>query len=428
MKDIIAVILAAGKGTRMVSETPKVMHRILGIPMISYVVASVKEAGVKDIKTVVGFGGEKVKELFKGTNIGTVFQKKLLGSADAVKAAIKGMGRFNGDILVVYGDTPLIKRETIKRLIERHHSTHASLTLLTAVLVNPAGYGRIMRNTDGEIMRIAEEDEARAYKKEIKEINVGTCIFRAEDLIDALKGIGCENSKKEFYLTDAVKILSDKGKAVESVTVEDNSEMIGVNSRKELAEATRVIKCRIADELMASGVTIQDPATTTIYPNVKIGVDTVIYPNTVIESDVKIGSGCHVGPFARLRAGTRLGDRSEIGNFVEVVRTDIGEDTKVKHHTYLGDAKVGSHVNIGAGTITANYDGKNKNRTVIGDGSFVGVGAILIAPVKIGRRALIGAGSVVLKGQNVKDGTTVVGVPARILEKRLGERRKGDRR
>lgn len=422
MKNVIAVILAAGRGTRMKSDRPKVMHEILGLPMISYVVDSAKAAGVKTIVLVTGFGSLEVQEFFKGTEVKTVLQKKLLGSGDAVNTAKNQIKRSaKSDCLVVYGDTPLIKEETIKRLIDKHNSSSSSLTLLTAVLKNPTGYGRIIRNTDGRIMRIAEEDEAKTYKKEIKEINVGTCIFRAEDLFDALDNIGCENTKKEYYLTDAVKILSDSGKKIESVSVEDLEEMTGVNSRVELAQAASVIKNRILNGLMMSGVTIKDPCTTTIYPGVKIGKDSVIYPNTIIESDVVIGDYCHIGPFAHLRPGTRVKEKAEIGNFVELVRTEIGESTKVKHHTYLGDANVGKSVNIGAGTITANYDGENKSRTVIGDGAFIGVGAILIAPVKIGKKALVGAGAVVLKGHNIKDGATAVGVPARILEKRSGK-------
>jgi bifunctional UDP-N-acetylglucosamine pyrophosphorylase / glucosamine-1-phosphate N-acetyltransferase len=428
MKNIMAVILAAGRGTRMKSDTPKVMHNILGKPMISHVALSVTGAGIKDIVLVAGFGSDKIKDFFKDAKIKTVLQKKLLGLGDAVNTAKKEIKKFKGDIVIVYGDTPLIKKETIRRLVEKHRTSGAAVTLLTAVLKNPAGYGRIIRNTDGRILKIAEEDEARDYKKEIKEINAGTCIFKAEDLFETLPGIGRENIRGEYYLTDAVKILSGKGRTIESVAIEDLSEMIGVNSRIDLAEATQILKNRVMGELMAAGVTIQDPLTTTVYPGTRIGKDTVIYPNTIIESDVKIGEYCHIGPFARLRPGTRLGDKVEIGNFVELVRTEIGSLTKVKHHTYLGDTRVGRSVNIGAGTITANYDGKSKNRTVIGDGAFIGVGAVLIAPVKIGKKALVGAGTVILKGRNVKDGTTAVGVPARILEKRRGERRKGDRR
>lgn len=425
MKKTIAVILAAGRGTRMRSDTPKVMHEILGRPMISYVVGSVQSAGINDIVLVTGFGSGLVREFFKDSKIKTVLQKRLLGSGDAVNTARREITKFgSGNCLIVYGDTPLIKGDTLKRLIEKHRNSGASLTLLTAILKNPSGYGRIIRNTDGRIIKIAEEDEAKSYKKEIKEINVGTCIFRTEGLSSALGKIKPENAKKEYYLTDAVKIFYDGGKKIESVSIEDPDEMIGVNSRVELAKAASCIKTRILNEFMAAGVTIQDPYTTTIYPGVKIGRNSVIYPNTIIESDVKIGEHCHIGPFTRLRPGTRVADKAEIGNFVELVRTEVGESTKVKHHTYLGDAKVGKGVNIGAGTITANYDGKNKNRTIIGDGAFVGVGAILIAPVKIGKKALVGAGTVILKGRNVKDGATAVGVPARILERRVGERRR----
>ncbi|MBI5123797.1 MAG: NTP transferase domain-containing protein [Candidatus Omnitrophica bacterium] len=409
----------------MNSSKPKVMHELLGRPMISYVVDSISGAGIKDIAAVIGFGSVHVGEFFKGTRVKTVLQKKLLGSGYAVNAAVKNIKKFkNGDVLIVYGDTPLIKKETIKRLIQIHKTSGASLTLLTAILRNPAGYGRIIRNTNGRIIKIAEEGEAKDYKLEIKEINVGTCCFKAADLLEALDEIRPENSKKEYYLTDAVRILSDRARPIESVAMEDPSEMIGVNSRVELAQAAGILKSRIADELMEGGVTIQDPITTTIYPGARIGKDTIIYPNTVIESDVRIGADCHIGPFARLRPGTRLGHSVEVGNFVELVRTEVADFSKVKHHTYLGDTKVGRSVNIGAGTITANYDGKNKNRTVIGDGSFIGVGAILIAPVKIGRRTLVGAGTVVLKGHNIKDGATAVGVPARILERRKSDRRK----
>jgi bifunctional UDP-N-acetylglucosamine pyrophosphorylase/glucosamine-1-phosphate N-acetyltransferase len=427
MKKMIAVILAAGRGTRMKSDTPKVLHGILGKPMISFVTGAVSRAGVKDIVVVTGFGGDKVKGFFGGTGIRTVVQKKLLGSADAVGSAKKEISRYN-DVLVVYGDTPLITEDTLRSLIEKHKSSQASLTLLTAVLKDPAGYGRIIRDTAGRIIKIAEDGEAREYKKEIREINVGTCIFARSELLDALKSIGRDNSKGEYYLTDAVKILSARAKKIESLAMSDLDEMTGINSRVELARATGVLKSRMLEKLMVSGVTIQDPATTTIYPDVKIGKDTIIYPNTIIESDVEIGCGCHIGPFARLRGGTRLGDKTEIGNFVELVRTEVAGSTKIKHHTYLGDAKVGKFVNIGAGMITANYDGKKKSETFIGDRSFIGVGAILIAPVKIGKRALVGAGAVILRGTEVKDGATVVGVPAKILRRRAGDRRKEERR
>ena len=325
MKNMIAVILAAGRGTRMNSDTPKVMHRILGLPMIWYVVESVKKAGIKKIVLVTGFGSEAVEEFFDGTGVKTVLQKKLLGSGDAVNTARAHIMKSPGDCLVVYGDTPLIGHQTLKRLVEKHVAAQASMTLLTATLKNPSGYGRIIRSTEGRIIKIAEEDEAKTYKKEIKEINVGTCIIRTADLFDALKKIGRDNAKKEYYLTDAVKILAEEGKRIESVPVEDLDEMIGVNSRVELARAASCVKQKVLDEFMASGVTVQDPATTTIYPGARIGRDSIIYPNTIIESDVKIGQKCHIGPFARLRPGTEVADNAEVGNFVELVRTKVGE-------------------------------------------------------------------------------------------------------
>jgi bifunctional UDP-N-acetylglucosamine pyrophosphorylase/glucosamine-1-phosphate N-acetyltransferase len=300
--------------------------------------------------------------------------------------------------------------------MERHKTSRASLTVLTAELEDPAGYGRIERRA-GRISRIIEEEKIPVGAKSMNEVNVGTYCFKTEDLFRALGAVKPDNAKKEFFLTDTVEILYNNGRPIESITIKGPEEMIGINTRSDLAKANAILKRRIMEKLMSEGVTIEDPSSTVIYPGVKIGRDTRIFPNTIIESAVIIGKNCRIGPFARLRSGVRIGDGAEVGNFVELVRTVIGSGTKVKHHTYLGDAVVGKNVNIGAGTITANYDGKNKNRATIGDGCFVGVGAILIAPIKIGARALIGAGCVVPKNHNVPSGATVVGVPARKLEK-----------
>lgn len=415
MKDVIAIILAAGRGTRMVSDVPKVMHEILGKSIITRILDSVKEAGVKEIVTVVGYGSDLLKDHIKGTRI--VVQKRLLGSGDAVNTAGKALDGYSGDILIVCGDTPLIRQETLRALVEKHKSSGASLTVLTAELDDPSGYGRILRLEDGRISKIVEQEKAELYEEVIKEVNVGTYCCKTRDLFEALAGITQDNKKKEFFLTDAVEILAKKGKKIDSLVLKDEDEMIGVNTRAHLAEATRILKDRIIKEVMDSGVTVEDPLSTVIYPGVKIGKDTIIYSNTVIESDVSVGDRCRIGPFARIRPGVDLGDDVEIGNFVELVRTRVGERTKVKHHTYLGDTVVGSDVNIGAGTITANYDGRSKNATVIEDGAFIGVGAVLIAPVKIGRKAMVGAGCVVPKNHNVPKGATVVGVPARLIRK-----------
>ncbi len=416
MRDLIAIILAAGRGARMKSETPKVLHSILGKPIIDYVLDSVKGAGVSDVIVVAGYGSDLLEAAVKGARI--VVQKTLLGSGDAVRTAKKALKDHPVNILVVCGDTPLIRAETIRHLIEKHRSSGASATILTAKLSDPTGYGRIVRDGAGRVTGIVEQEKANLYEEVISEINVGTYCFNSGDLFAALEAVRPDNRKKEIFLTDTIGILKDNGKPIETYMTEDPGEAIGVNTRKDLASSAAVIKTRVAEELMLGGVTIQDPLSTVIYPGANIGKDTIIYSNTVIESDVEIGKSCLIGPFARIRPHVRVGDNVEIGNFVEINRTRIGNGTKIKHHTYLGDAIVGKKVNIGAGAITANYDGKLKSKTIIKDGAFIGVGATLIAPVTIGTLATVGAGSVVPKNHNVPKGATVIGVPARIYKKK----------
>ncbi|MBN2452998.1 MAG: NTP transferase domain-containing protein [Candidatus Omnitrophica bacterium] len=421
MKDIVAIVLAAGRGTRMNSDIPKVLHRIFGKPIISYVLGSLRESGVADIITVAGFGSDKLRETVD-TRI--VIQKKLLGSGDAVASATGALGKYEGDVVVICGDTPLVSANTIRELIAKHRASGASATLTTAVLKDPMEYGRIVRSEDGRITKIVEEIKAELHEKAINEVNVGTYCFKSRDLFDALGQVKRDPKKGESFLTDTVEILRRAGKSVESISIKDADEMIGINSRKDLARAASILKNRILDELMLSGVTIEDPATTTVYPDARIGRDTVIRPNTFIGPDVEIGKACSIGPFARITGNVRVGNEVIIGNFVELVRTVIDDGCRVKHHTYLGDTTLGRKVNIGAGTITANYDGKNKNKTVIEDGAFIGVGSVLIAPIRIGKAATVGAGCVVLRGNDVPSGKTVVGVPARILEKRTGKGRR----
>lgn len=418
MKDIVAIILAAGRGTRMKSATPKVLHELLGKPMISHMLEALRKAGIGDIITVTGPGGPSLKKALKNTKI--ITQKKLLGSGDAVSSAKKILNDYSGAILVLYGDTPLIRHETIKNIIAHHKDTGAAATILTTELKDPRGYGRIVRRDGGKIIKIAEEQEASLYEEVIKEVNVGVYCFKARDLFSALLEVKPENRKKEYYLTDTIGILHKRGNLIESLITRNVDETIGVNTRIDLEAASRLLKERILKEVMSGGVTIEDAASTVIYPDVKIGPDTVIHPHTIIESNVRIGKNSSIGPFARIRPGVDIGDGVEIGNFVELVRTRVGDDTKIKHHTYMGDAMVGKGVNVGAGTITANFDGKGKFRTVIDDGAFIGVGAILIAPVRIGEKAIVGAGCVVPKNHDVPKGATVVGVPARILKTKRG--------
>lgn len=416
MKNTTAIILAAGRGTRMKSDVPKVLHEILGKPIIDYILEAVKAAEVRDVVVVAGYGSRQLKSSLKDVRV--AIQKRLAGSGDAVAAAKSSLkSSRSGDILVVCGDTPLLRPDTLRAVINKHKASGAAATVLTVRLKDPASYGRIVRNSDGSIAKIVEAANASGPEKDIREINVGTYCFRAGTLFDALGKVKADRRKKEYFLTDAIEIINRAGGRIEAVLSDHPEETVGINTRQDLAMAGGYLRSRVLRRLMSEGVTIDDPGTTLIYPGVSVGPDTVIRSNTVIESDVRIGCSCQIGPFARIRPGSKLGDCVEIGNFVELVRTSVGNDTKIKHHTYLGDASVGKNVNIGAGTITANYDGKVKSKTFIGDGSFIGVGAVLIAPVRIGKRAVVGAGCVVPKNKNVPDGKTVVGVPARVLDK-----------
>ncbi len=420
MKNIAGIILAAGEGVRMDSGVPKVLHKICGKVMLKHMLDLLHQLEIKRSIVVIGHKQELVKEILKRhhTKIKTIRQPKLLGSADAVWQTRTSLANYKGDVLVVYGDTPLITYRSLKKLIQLHRDNQAACTILTAVTKNPTGLGRIVRTEDNRILKIVEEQDADTYERAIGEVNVGVYCFRAKELFSALEEVKCDNVKNEYYLTDTIKILTARRAKVESVYTEDEQEALGVNSRYDLSCANSVINKRNLDKLISRGVTIVDPATTFVYGEIEAGRDTIIYPHTVIEGKVKIGRACHIGPFAHLRSGTILEDAVQIGNFVEIVRARIFSGSKIKHHSYIGDAIVGKDVNIGAGTITANYDGKNKNPTLIGDGAFIGVGTILIAPVKVGKKAVTGAGSVLTKGKNVPQGVTVVGIPARILKKK----------
>ena len=417
MKNIAVIILAAGRGTRMKSDMPKVLHEVHGRPMLYFVLEAVKKALPSSKKIIVI--GHKARDVKNASpSFKTITQGRLLGSGDAVKKTEKYLSKFKGDIVVIYGDMPLTDSRTIKKLFEIHKKDRASLTILTAELNDPSGYGRVLRNDAGDIIKITEETDLEALDKEIKEINVGLYCFDKKDLFGALRKLKKNSKKKEYYLTDAIEVLSEGNKKISYLSTEGTKEVLGINSKSDLARANKMMKEKVLKRFMREGITIIDTDSVFIDKDAKIGRDTIIYPNTIIEKNVKIGKNCRIGPFARIRENTAIADNAEIGNFVELVRTRVSSGAKIKHMTYLGDAVVGKNVNIGAGTITANFDGKNKNKTVIGDGAFIGVGAIFIAPVKIGRGALVGAGSVVTRGKNVPPRKTVVGVPARILKKR----------
>jgi bifunctional UDP-N-acetylglucosamine pyrophosphorylase/glucosamine-1-phosphate N-acetyltransferase len=409
------VILAAGKGTRFYSDIPKVLHDLNGKPVLQHVLDAASACGFEKPAVVIGRGAGEIGRFLKG-KARPVVQERQLGTADAVKSAKKELSRFD-NIAVLYGDVPLVKKETLRSLVRQHKAFASSCTVLTVEMEDPSGYGRIIRGISGGVEAIVEDKEATAEEKRVREINVGLYCFDRKDLFEVIDRVQRSKVKKEFYLTDVIAILLEDGRKVGAFKTGDPDESIGINSRADLAKAYSILNQRKIKELTGGSVTVLDPATTFISPEAKIGRDTVIYPFTFIEKDVVIGKRCSIGPFCRLRPGTAIGDGAEIGNFVEIVRSKIGSKSKAKHLTYLGDTVVGKGANVGCGTITANYDGKRKSKTVIGDKAFVGSGTILVAPVKIGNGAATGAGSVVLKNKNIPAGAVVVGVPARILDK-----------
>lgn len=416
MKNIAAIILAAGRGERMKSDTPKVLHPLCGRPMLGYVLDLVEDLKINKVIAVIGHRHIEVRKFLK-PGIKVVIQRRLLGSADAVKQTEKTLKNFKGTILVLYADHPLLKKDTLKKLIQYHNENNPDATLLTAKVKNPSGYGRILRDKYGSICRIVEEKDADVYEKDIKEINIGCACFRVLSLFRALRKVRLNQRKNEYYLTDVIDILYKQGGRVEAVKLLDFNEGWGINSRTDLAKANRTMQTRIINQHMEKGVTVIDPETTFIDWGVKIGNDTKIYPFTVIERGVKIGKHCSIGPFCHLREKTIIEDNSVIGNFAELVRSRVARHSLAKHFCYLGDARVGSNVNIGAGMVTANFDGKKKNVTVIKDNAFIGSDTILVAPVKIGKGAITGAGSVVTRNKNVPDYAVVAGIPARPLKK-----------
>lgn len=418
MRNLQAVILAAGEGTRMKSDRPKVLHSICGRPMLAYALDLAASAGVKQPIIVLGHGADEVKpQLPKEARV--VIQSKRLGTGDAVIGAKKTLGGASGAVLILYADTPLLRRTTVQRLIETHFKTGATCSLLTAHLADPTGYGRIIRNENGQITGIVEEAEANAAQRAIREINVGPLVCSTPALMAALAAVKPSAAKHEIYLTGAIAELArQEGTKIQAARVEEVAETLGINSRSELARAIGVIRQRIIETHLHNGVTIEDPHSTLIDYGVAIGADTILHPYTVIETGVSIGRRCVIGPFTRLRRGVTLGEEVRVGNFVELVRTKVGARTRVNHVTYLGDTIVEEGVNIGAGTITANYDGTDKHQTHIGKGAFIGCDTVLIAPVKVGAGAVTGAGSVVTKAHDVPAKGVVAGVPARPMDHR----------
>ncbi len=427
MKNLKTIILAGGKGTRMKSNTPKVLHKILEKELVSYTIDCAKELGSNEVVVVVGDQAEKVKSTIKD-DVSFILQKEQLGTGHAVMICDEFIDE-SSDILILYGDTPAIKKETLEAVYEKHIKDNNSLTVISNIINNPTGYGRIVRDEKGIVSRIVEQKDASEEIAKIKEVNTGVYIFKGADLKEALKELKNDNAQNEYYLTDTLEIMLSKNLNVNTFIANDPSEFLGVNTKVQLAQVAEIIKKRINEKLMLEGVIIIDPNTTYISPSVKIGMDTIIRPNTTIAGETIIGMDCdisnstitnmkindgvtiinsvctsstiddntNIGPFSYIRPNCKIGKKVKIGDFVEVKNAIIGDGSKASHLTYIGDSELGKNINLGCGTITVNYDGKNKFKTIIEDDVFVGCNSNLIAPVTLKKGSVIGAGTTVTK-------------------------------
>lgn len=393
-ENIMAIVMAAGKGTRMKSKKSKLVQKIYGKEIVKRAVENAENAGVSDIVAVVGYQKEEVMAVL-GDTVKYAYQDDMLGTGHAVLQAKEYLQGKKGRVLVLNGDVPLLRPETLNKLLEKSIENKEHATLLTAIYDNPYGYGRIIRDEGGNVSAIVEEKDTTDDQKEIKEINAGIYCFDIEELLAALEELKPNNAQGEYYITDVIGIMNKKGLKTGAVVVEDNTEILGVNDRIQLEMLTKVLQMRVNTELMKSGVTIEDINTTYIYDGVKIGMDTVIHPNTIIKSDVEIGEDCEIGPNSYIREGCRLANKVKIGSFVEIKKAIIGEGTKVPHLSYMGDCEIGEKCNIGCGTITCNYDGLHKSKTIIGNHSFIGSNTNLVAPVTLGNETFVAAGSTI---------------------------------
>jgi len=426
MPDLHVVILAAGKGIRMKSSLPKVLHRVAGRPMLDYVLRTAAALSPRTMVLVVGHLAESIRRALGTGPVQLIVQEPQLGTAHALLQTAPVLEGASGTLVLLSGDVPLLRLTTVQRLLRAHEGSEASATVLTALFDRPYGYGRIVR-ADGRLSRIVEERDASPAERELKEINSGIYAFDPKPLFPALRSLAAQNAQGEYYLPELVKIYRRQRRVVETVILERADEVHGINSRTELAEVSRIVRQQKNEELMAAGVTIEDPATTYIDHDVEVGPDTVIHPGVHLEGHTQIGAACEVhagvrivdsvledrvtvknfcviqesrlaagvsvGPFAHLRPGTEIRPNARVGNFVELKKTSLGAGSKANHLAYLGDATIGEDVNVGAGTITCNYDGVQKHQTVIEDGAFIGSDTQLIAPVRVGKGAYVGSGT-----------------------------------
>jgi bifunctional UDP-N-acetylglucosamine pyrophosphorylase/glucosamine-1-phosphate N-acetyltransferase len=422
------IILAAGQGKRMRSDLPKVLHPLAGRPLLQHVLASAAALKPREIRVVHGHGGGQVQAAFLGQPIGWFHQAVQKGTGHAVQQALPKIPA--GDVaLILYGDVPLVQPATLKKLVAK--AAKGQVAVLTAEMANPAGYGRILRGERGAVIAIVEDKDATAQQRQVREINTGLIACPAGRLAKWIARLKPDNAQKEYYLTDVIGLAVKDGVPVVAVAAESEDEVLGINDKSQLAAAEKILRRRLAGELMAAGVTLSDPERIDIRGELVCGRDVVIEPDVIFEGVVHIGDGarigaftqirntligagtvvhphclledgvigpkCEIGPYARMRPGVEMAEGAKLGNFVEVKKSVIGRGSKVNHLTYIGDATIGDKVNVGAGTITCNYDGANKHRTVIGDGAFIGSGVELVAPVEIGAGATIGAGSTITK-------------------------------
>ncbi len=398
--EIKSVILAAGKGTRMKSNTSKVLHKIFEKPILGYVLDNSKNI-VSESFVIVGHHAEEVTEFVEKnyTSAKTILQSPQLGTGHAVSMACPYLENFEGQVIILNGDLPLMTEKSIRKFIEYHNSKNSDLTIMSTILDDPANYGRIIREKDDSLKCIVEAKDATPEEISVKEINVGVYLLNWSKIKPAFSQLTTNNAQGEYYLTDIIGWGKKNNLNVHAYILENSDESYGINSRKDLAYATKVMNDRKLNSLMDNGVTIVDPASTWISEDTEIGADTIIYPSTYIEGKNKIGKNCKIGPCAHLRGDVEIDDNCKIGNFVEVKKAKIGHNTNAGHLSYIGDSEFGSHINIGAGTITANYDpiSKTKSKTVLKDNVKIGSNTVLVAPVEIGEGTNIGAGSVITK-------------------------------
>ncbi|EGS32223.1 MULTISPECIES: bifunctional UDP-N-acetylglucosamine diphosphorylase/glucosamine-1-phosphate N-acetyltransferase GlmU [Megasphaera] len=452
MENIVALILAAGKGTRMQSKLPKVLHAVGGIPMVGQVLRTVTRAGITRKIVVIGFGGDEVASYLQG-KAETVIQAQQLGTGHAVLQAESLLKNERGILLVTCGDTPLVRPETFKELIAYHQSMKASATVLTTIMPDATGYGRIIRNQEEKVVKIVEQKDCTDAEKKVQEVNTGIYCFDLEKLWGLLHNLTNTNAQGEYYLTDVISLLVQADQCVAAYAVSNYSETLGVNSRVQLAEAEQILRMRKLHSLMEMGVTIIDPHHTYVDMDVQVGKDTILYPGTILQGDTTIGDDCVIGPYTRLenvrmgngnhiqftyahdceiknhcevgpfvhfRPQTVIGNHVKVGNYMEVKNSFIGDNSKLPHLSYIGDSDVGQGVNIGCGTITVNFNGREKHRTVIKDHAFIGCNSNLVAPVQVGERAFVAAGTTVTKNVPA-DSLSVSRTPQRNIDKWVTE-------